>query len=209
MTRLSIVVPVAWGAFVMAACADDEQNRAVPQVEPPDSSSQPPAAVDELGEAGDAGGGRDDVATTDPSAASCNALSLEGVSAAVTRAVTDIAPLPTGGVIEDGTYVATDYVIYGRPANVAPVPFVRSKLVISGGTWQSVTESAAADGGAFNAETAHASTSSTTLSLTKVCPTGQTKQTHGYTFATNGAGTKQLRYFNGMVEVGAITFEKR
>lgn len=206
--RLSLVAPLACGAFAVAACTNDEQDGAVP-TERPDSSSQPPDAPGDLAEAGDARDARDDGAFIDAKTSSCNPLNLDGVTAAVKRAVTDIAPSPTGGIIEDGTYVATEYVIYGRLAAVPPSPFVRSKLVISGGTWQSVTGSPSGDAGAFNAETVQASTSSTTLTLIKACPKAGPSQTYGYTFATNEGGTKQLRYFNGTVEVGAITFEKQ
>lgn len=207
-TRLSLVALVAWGALVMVACADEKQNGAVSPRDRPDGSS----TGDDFGDAGDAGharDARDDDATIDASAASCNAVSLDGVTAAVVRAVTESAPAPTGGIIEDGTYVATDYVIYGRPANIPAAPWVRSKLVISGGTWESATGWASGDGGAPNPQTLHASTSSTTLSLTKVCPKAQATETYDYTFATDDAGTKHLRYFNGTVEVGAITYEKQ
>jgi hypothetical protein len=205
------VTTVAWGAFVMAACGDDTQSGVTPAIERADGASQPPARGD-LADAGDSRNDdatRDAGATTDAPTGTSNALSLDGDSASVARAVTDIAPTPAGGVIEDGTYVATEYVTYGRPAAVAPIPFIRSKLVISGGTWQSVTASASEDANAGKPETIQASTSGTNLSLTKVCPTAQTTETYGYTFTTNEAGTKQLRYFNGVAEVSALTFEKQ
>ncbi len=128
---LVVVWSSVFGLLVTAACS--EESEAPKDAIADDSGGD----TKDASAAVDARSTNDDAeAKVDAQGSHCNALTVDGVPPSTISAVTAPAPAPVGGVIEDGTYFAVQYVIYGRPKAVPEAPYVRSKVVVTGNVWQ-------------------------------------------------------------------------
>ncbi len=199
----SLIPALAVGALLLLsaeACGDSDGDPATHPESVADGGDADADEADGASPKSDADIARIDSGDTSPKA--CNTLTIAGAPVGVQRAVTDPAPTPTGGAIEDGTYFLTEYVIFGRPKAIGPAPFLRSKLVVQGGVWEAVTADPT-DATSAKTESIAASTTGTTLTLTRTCD-AQPAQSYSYSFLG-----KELRYYNGKAEIAALIFTKQ
>jgi hypothetical protein len=110
----------------------------------------------------------------------CNALSLIG-PAFTSQNVNGSAPsTPSGGVIEDGTYVEQSETWYGSGC-AFPIETGKAVWAICGGTIQTASQFTSGDSGTFTtAETGTLSTSGTTVQLQFDCPSPSSPIPEGY-----------------------------
>lgn len=136
------------------------------------------------------------------SGSACNALTIGSTPVGVVRATTEASPAPIGGVIEDGTYVFSEYVTYGKMNAVPAAPFLRSKLVVKGATWEQVNAGPSA-GATERTESLTSAVAGTRLTLTKTCAP-QAPQSFEYSVTSTG-----FAYYVGTAEVSAMIYVKQ
>ena len=127
----------------------------------------------------------------------CNSLTLDGVATATIEAVTDQAPAPAGGTLEDGTYVLVKAVVYGATEAVAPSPFSKEKLVVEGDSVQKVSLN--------GTETSDSTTETFTmngsaLTIATTCPKADDERTATYSVTTQGGKTQLAVYYGDATE---------
>ncbi len=197
---LVVVWSSVFGLLVTAACS--EESEAPKDAIADDSGGD----TKDASAAVDARSTNDDAeAKVDAQGSPCNALTVDGVPPSTISAVTAPAPAPVGGVIEDGTYFAVQYVIYGRPKAGPEAPYVRSKVVGTGNVWQAANADPVK--APVTNETLQVTTSGNVLTIGKTCP-AQSGQPYPYS-VFEVAGKKRFAYYNGKAEVGALIYEKQ
>jgi hypothetical protein len=124
----------------------------------------------------------------------CNNLVLDAPSAKMTFTSAP-SPAALGGTIADGTYFLSGIVGYGSSSS-STVPSGRTKIVVSGGSWQWVDT---VDDISERRFTYSATVSGTSLSLARTCPSGSTR-------TNDGRFTATATEFTIFVVDGGVTF---
>jgi hypothetical protein len=158
--------------FIASGCGDpDEDPR------PPGEAGASAAGTSGSGSVGGSGGsagtdgtqaGTSGSSGTAGSAPACNDLELDAPAWGLTYEP-DPQPEPEGGDIADGTYFLIEEIVYDTASGVE-IPLARSKVVISGSTWQEVEGGPdAGDSSRDRRRTSTATVDGTHLTLTRTC----------------------------------------
>lgn len=149
--------------------------------------------------------------TSDAGSLVCNTLTADKLPEATLEAVTEQAPVPTGGTITEGTYVATRSILYASLEPVAPTPAGRSKVVIAKGTWQTISADPAASGTTTTTATTETVVAEgSTLKLSATCPSVSEKVAQFSVTPSNGGSPPGfvLYYGAGTEAVTAVVYEQ-
>jgi hypothetical protein len=163
--------------FTLAACSD-----AQPAPSPSGTGGSSQSGTGGTGGTGGSGAANGGASGTGGTAAVCNDLVADAPNFQLTTD-SGAAPAAKGGTIADGTYFATQEILYQTGASLT-VDMGSAKVVIAGSAWQEVD--GAMTGRSTNLSIAATfSTEGTTLTLNKTCPK-VAKESYPFTADTQG-----------------------